>query len=85
MGVRIGKKTVGLIVGRENLTPDLNNQDRLLDGLEDDINRLPEARLTASTDEEMQALLIEENVGKVVQFTGTSSIYETSTYYLIGE
>lgn len=42
MGARIGKKTVGLIVGRENLTPDLNNQDRLLDGLEDDITRLPE-------------------------------------------
>lgn len=41
MGVRIGKKTVGLIVGRENLTPDLNNQDRLLDGLESDIDRLP--------------------------------------------
>lgn len=43
------------------------------------------SELTASTDEEMQSYLIEENIGKVVKFIGTSSTYETDTYYLIGE
>ena len=39
--------------------------------------------LTASTDAEMTALLIDENVNSVVEFTGTSTIYETGRLYLI--
>lgn len=40
--------------------------------------------IIVSTDEEMQALLIEENVNKVVLFVGISDTYEIGTYYYIG-
>lgn len=39
--------------------------------------------LTASSDNEMAALLVNENVGKVAKFTGTSTTYKTNEYYLI--
>ena len=75
------------ISGSEDLDAELNTQDGLLTNLETEINNLPlsSTELTASTDEEMEVLLIQENIGKVVKFIGTSDIYETDSYYLIGE
>lgn len=41
---------------------------------------------TASTDEEMAALLSEDNEGRVIKFTGVESeIYDKNEYYLIEE
>ena len=39
--------------------------------------------LNATSDEEMNALLVASNVGKVAQFNGTSDIYVDGGYYLI--
>ena len=54
----------------------------IIDGVEIPIYN---AILIATTDAEMETLLVQDNIGKIVQFTGTSSTYETNAYYLIGE
>ena len=54
----------------------------IIDGVEIPIYN---AILIATIDAEMETLLVQDNKGKIVQFTGTSSTYETNAYYLIGE
>ena len=41
--------------------------------------------LIATSDAEMENLLVASNLGKVVKFTGVSETYETDTYYVIAE
>ena len=77
---------------KEDLDAELQAQNEALTELEDAVNNLPEGGatcepnpLTATTDDEMDNLLVEANTGKVVKFTGTSETYETDTYYVISE
>lgn len=74
---------------KEDLDAELQAQDEALTELEDAVNNLPDKnvpnQLTATTDAEMENLLIASNLGKVVKFTGTSETYETDTYYVISE
>ena len=43
MGIRLGKKNIGIVIGKEDLITELNTQDSLLADLENDINNLPPA------------------------------------------
>ena len=50
-----------------------------------EIDGIADNAIIATTDAEMTALLVSANVGKIVQFTGTSSTYTTNAYYVIEE
>ena len=75
------------VEGEEDLSAELNEQEEAISELETIANSLSDIEtpnpIIATTDEEMSALLVEDNTGKVVKFTGTAGTYETDTYYLI--
>lgn len=79
-----------IVVGVPNLQEKTTREngeivaDTGYDGLSKVIVEVPSDNpLIATTDEEMTILLVENNSGKVVKFTGETGTYETDTYYLI--